>query len=280
MFPTLGVGMEAALEHDVTALTAAFRAFNRWVDEDWGCNYLDRIYSAPYITLADVDWAIEELEWALGRDARIINIRAASVVAPDGRRSLGHPLNDAFWQRVDEAGITVCIHSGDAGYGFMLDYWGQDSEFEAFRYSPLRALLTMSPISDAIAALIAEGVFARYPNIRVATIENGSEWVAPLFKKLKKAYGQHAYAFAESPIETFRRHVWVSPYYEDDLHELKHMIGADHMLFGSDWPHAEGLPNPVDFVHDLDGFTPDEIRLIMRDNAFGLISRKGAMTTA
>jgi predicted TIM-barrel fold metal-dependent hydrolase len=280
LFPTLGVGMEAALEHDVVALSAAFGAFNRWLEDDWGCNYLDRLYAAPYITLADVDWAVAQLEWALAHDARIINIRASSVVAPDGRRSLGNPQHDPFWQAVNDAGITVCIHSGDAGYGFMLDYWGQDSEFESFRYSPLRSLLTYSPISDAVASLIAEHVFDRFPDIRVATIESGSEWVGPLFKKLKKAYGQHAYAFAEHPIDTFRRHIWVSPYYEDDLPGLRTMIGADHILFGSDWPHAEGLPNPVDFVHDLHGFSADEIRLIMRENAYGLVQPRHAIARA
>jgi hypothetical protein len=55
LFPTLGVGMEAALEHDPPAMLAAFRAFNRWLDEDWGVNFENRIYAAPYITLADVD---------------------------------------------------------------------------------------------------------------------------------------------------------------------------------------------------------------------------------
>jgi predicted TIM-barrel fold metal-dependent hydrolase len=280
MFPTLGVGMESALEHDVPAMLAAFRSFNRWLDEDWGCNFQDRIYAAPYITLADVDWAIEELEWALSKDVRIINLRASSVIAPDGRRSLGHPLHDAFWQKVNDAGITICIHSGDAGYGFMLDYWGQDSEFEAFRYSPLRSLLTTSPISDAVASFIGEGIFARFPNLRLATIESGSEWVGPLFKKLKKAYGQHNYAFAENPLETFRKHVWVSPYYEDDLIELRAQIGAEHILFGSDWPHAEGLEHPIEFIHDLEGFSPDEIRLIMRENALGLVTKKGAMASA
>jgi predicted TIM-barrel fold metal-dependent hydrolase len=280
MFPTLGVGMESALEHDVPAMLAAFRSFNRWLEEDWGCNFQDRIYSAPYITLADVDWAIEELEWALSKDARIINLRASSVIAPDGRRSLGHPLHDAFWQKVNDAGITICIHSGDAGYGFMLDYWGQESEFEAFRYSPLRSLLTTSPISDAVASFIGEGIFARFPNLRLATIESGSEWVGPLFKKLKKAYGQHNYAFAENPLDTFRKHVWVSPYYEDDLIELREQIGAEHILFGSDWPHAEGLEHPIEFIHDLEGFNPDEIRLIMRENALGLVTKKGAMASA
>jgi predicted TIM-barrel fold metal-dependent hydrolase len=280
MFPTLGVGMESALEKDLPAMLAAFRAFNRWVDDDWGVNFQNRIYAAPYISLSDVDWAIEELEWALSKDARIINLRASSVIAPEGRRSLGHPLHDPFWQRVNDAGITICIHSGDAGYGFMLDYWGQESEFEAFRYSPLRSLLTTSPISDAVASFIGEGIFARFPNLRLATIESGSEWVGPLRKKLKKAYGQHTYAFAEDPLVTLAKHVYISPYYEDDLQELKSQIGAEHILFGSDWPHAEGLEFPTDFVHDLDGFSPDEIRLIMRDNALGLVQPKSALTNA
>jgi hypothetical protein len=270
LFPTLGVGMESALEDDRPAMLAAFRAFNRWLEDDWGLNYRERLFTAPYISLADVDWALEELDWALGLDARVVVMRASSVVADVGRRSLGDRSHDPFWQRLNDAGITLAIHSGDAGYGFMLEYWGQDAEFEAFRYAPLKSLLTYSPISDAVASLIAEQVFARFPNLRLATIESGSEWVAPLFKKLKKAYGQHRYAFTEDPIETFRRHVWVSPYYEDDLLELRSMIGADHILFGSDYPHAEGLADPVSFVHDLAGFSDEEIRSIMRDNGFGL----------
>jgi predicted TIM-barrel fold metal-dependent hydrolase len=273
MFPTLGVGMESALEHDREAMLAAFRAFNRWVDDDWGLNYKGRIYSAAYLTLADVDWALEELDWALARDCRVVNMRAASVVGENGqRRSLGHPDHEPFWRRLNDAGVTLAVHSGDAGYGFLLDYWGQNSEFEAFRYEPLKALLTFSPISDAVVSLIAEGVFARHPNLRLATIETGSEWVWPLFKKLKKAYGQHQHAFAEDPMDTFRRHVWVSPYYEDDLVALRDTIGADHILFGSDWPHAEGLFEPTDFVHDLKGFTSDEIRLVMRENGLQLIT--------
>ena len=79
--------------------------------------------------------------------------------------------------------------------------------------------------------------------------------------------------FAEDPIEVFARQVWVSPYYEDDLHDLKAKGGADHMLFGSDWPHAEGLRNPVDFVADLDGFDSAEVEQIMRTNGLALAAR-------
>ena len=59
----------------------------------------------------------------------------------------------------------------------------------------------------------------------------------------------------------------MAPYFEDDARELADLIGVDHVLFGSDYPHAEGLARPLDFLKELDGFSPDELRRIMRDNA-------------
>ena len=116
-------------------------------------------------------------------------------------------------------------------------------------------------------------MLSRHRNLRVATIETGSEWVWPFVKKLAKAYSQQRHAFEEDPLEVFRRQVWVSPYYEDDLSALRDLIGVDHMLFGSDFPHAEGLADPVSFVHDLDGFSDDEIELVMRTNGLALTER-------
>ena len=271
MFPTLGVGMEACLEHDVGAITAAFGAFNRWLDDDWGFSYQERLFTALYLSLADVDWALGELEWAVGRGLRVVNFRASSV--PDGHgnyRSLGHPDHDPVWQFLNDHGVCVSFHSGDSGYSFMNHRWGLGTETEAFRYNPLQSLLSHSPISDTMASLLADGVLVRFPNLRVATIETGSYWVRPLIQKLAKTYGQHRYAFDEDPVETFRNQVWVSPYYEDDLHELAGLIGTDHMLFGSDYPHAEGLADPVSFVNDLDGFSDADVRRIMCDNGAGL----------
>jgi predicted TIM-barrel fold metal-dependent hydrolase len=74
--------------------------------------------------------------------------------------------------------------------------------------------------------------------------------------------------FASDPVETLRAHVWVAPYYEDDLAAVKDALGVERMLFGSDWPHAEGLAEPRTFADDLraQGFTEDEIRTVMSDN--------------
>jgi len=77
-------------------------------------------------------------------------------------------------------------------------------------------------------------------------------------------------------VESFQEHVWVSPFYEDDLPLLKDLIGADHLLFGSDWPHAEGLFDPTAFIKDIPGFTADEARQVMHSNAWQLATRAPA----
>lgn len=271
MFPTLGVGMEEALVGDPDAAHGAFRAFNRWVDEDWGLHHRERIFSAPYLTLLDPDQAVDEARWAVANGARVVVMRAGPVMHPSGGRSPGDALYDPLWSVLADAGVTVAYHSGEAGYGRYVVDWGESSEFEAFRRTPLYGVLTSDrAISDTIAALVCHGVFDRHPTLRVATIESGSEWVHPLLKKLSKAYSMTPGAFATDPAEAVRNHVWVAPYYEDDIRHLADALGVERVLFGSDWPHAEGLTEPIAFVEDLDGFDDHEVRRIMRDNAESL----------
>jgi predicted TIM-barrel fold metal-dependent hydrolase len=273
MFPTLGVGMEEALVHDPEAAHAAFESFNRWIEDDWGYSYEGRIFGAPLFTLLDPARAVAELDRVLLNGARVIVMRAGPIMAPTGGRSPGDAVYDPFWARVNEAGITVAYHSGESGYGRYTVDWGEDAEMEAFRRTPFYGITTSDrAVADTATALVAHGVFHRFPNVRVATIESGSEWVGPLFKKMAKSYSQSpgSWPGGEDPIEVLRRHLSVAPYYEDDIRGLADSIGADRVLFGSDWPHAEGLAEPRSFVDDLDGFDPAEVRLIMRDNALEL----------
>ena len=270
LFPTLGVGMEESLKHDPEAAVGAFRAFNRGMEVDWGFAYKERLFAAPYITLMDVDAAVEELEWALARDVRVVVMRAAPVDLPTASFSPADERFDPFWSRVNEAGITVAYHSGDSGYFKYSEAWGLGKEFKSFDFDPMRLCMSAQPVHDLLAALLCGGLFDRHQNLRIATIETGSSWVPGLLSKLKKAYGQMPFAFKQDPVEAFRRHVWVAPYYEDALTELRDLIGADHMLFGSDFPHGEGLAEPVGFVNDLEGFSSEEIQLVMRENGSAL----------
>jgi len=275
LFPTLGVGMEEALKTDGEALCAAFHAFNQWLHEDWGFSFRERLYGAPLITLVDVKNALAELDWALAHDVRVVCLRAAPVATRDGSRSLGDPLFDPFWARAQEAGVVVAFHGGDSGYNRYAEDWGEGADFRAFVSTPLRGLITADRAPfDTFAALICHGVFERFPRLRMATIEMGSDWVRELLRKLAKSYGQSPRAYPKDPVEVFRRHVWVSPFQEEDLRGMAELVGADRMIMGSDFPHAEGIAEPAAYVHELEGFSAKEVRMIMRENALGLSERR------
>ena len=126
-------------------------------------------------------------------------------------------------------------------------------------------------IYDSVASMIVHGVFRRHPTLRVASVENGSDWVAILAKRLRKKANQTPGAFPEDPLDVLRRNVWVTPYYEEDLAALAETIGVGRILFGSDWPHGEGLAEPLTFSKELTGFAPDEVLMIMRDNVIDLL---------
>jgi len=76
--------------------------------------------------------------------------------------------------------------------------------------------------------------------------------------------------FRADPAETFRRHVWINPFWEDDVREVVALMGADRVIFGSDWPHIEGMPKPLDYLDELREFDADAKRKILRDNAVEL----------
>ena len=91
-------------------------------------------------------------------------------------------------------------------------------------------------------------------------------------KKLKKAYAQNPQAFGVDPVQQLREHLWVAPFYEDDIRGLADCIGVDHVLFGSDYPHAEGLAEPLAFLNDLHGFSDAEVEQVMSSNALALLN--------
>ena len=268
LFPTLGVLYEELLKHDTEAVTLSFTSFNRWLDEDWGLDFRGRIFAAPYLSLADVDWAVHELEWAIGRGARIVCIRPSAVFTPSGPRSPGDAAFDPFWARVNEAGITVIVHAGDSGYtthGYAKDGFG--SEFGGFGRPSIKAFNIERAAYDFLITLSFDKLFERFPNLRVASVENGAEYLGDLFRKLQSASARMPGYFKEDPVESFRRHVWINPFWEDDVNEVVAHMGPERVIFGSDWPHIEGLPQPRDYVDELDAFDDDARRRILRENA-------------
>ena len=92
-------------------------------------------------------------------------------------------------------------------------------------------------------------MFTRHPTLRVASIENGSDWLHLLVKRLRKQANQTPWVFAEDPLDTLRQprlgHARTS---RRTSRALADLIGVERILFGSDWPHGEGVAQPLDFA--------------------------------
>ncbi|HEX4018624.1 MAG TPA: amidohydrolase family protein [Frankiaceae bacterium] len=268
MFPTLASLLEERLRDDPDLTHAVIHSLNQWMHEEWSFNYRDRIFSTPVITLPVVEKAVEELQWVIERGARTVLVRPAPVPGYRGSRSFGFPEFDPFWQACVDNDILVSMHASDSGYSRYQADWTGPSEMLPFRPDPFR-YMTMGhrPIEDSASALVCGGVLTRFPALKVAMIENGGDWVVPLLEHFSDTYRKMPHGFDEDPVVAFKRNVYISPFHEDNIEKLVAHIGADHVLFGSDFPHPEGLAEPCSYLDHLPPNMPaDQIEAIMGAN--------------
>jgi predicted TIM-barrel fold metal-dependent hydrolase len=276
MWPTLASLLEERLRDDPLATHTVIHALNQWMHEHWTLNFENRIFPTPVITLPILDKAIAELEWVLERGAKVILVRPAPVPGPYGPRSFALPEFDPFWEIVQEADILVGMHASDSGYQRYLNEWeGIRDEFQPFAGpSAFAAIVGHSgrAIIDTIASAIGHGLCTRFPRLKIAPIENGSNWVRPLINDMAHAYSTNPKIFAEDPVEVFKRNVFVHPFHEEDPRGLVDLVGADNVLFGSDFPHPEGLADPISFVDEINDLPEDTVQKIMGGNLHRLMN--------
>jgi predicted TIM-barrel fold metal-dependent hydrolase len=272
LLPTFGASIEQTMIGDVDQTYANLRAFNRWLDDEWGLARDDRIIAPPLLSLLDVDRAVAELDRVLSLGARLIHLRPG----PTGSgRSPADPYYDPFWARLNAAGVPVAFHINDYRYPEASLAWGEDPdppvrEMSAFQWAFMHG---DRAIMETFGAIIYGNLFGRFPNLKALSIENGSDWVSYLLALLDKKKGMGRYGPwvggrpSGRPSDTFRAHCYVSPFPEDNVEALIDCIGASQVLFGSDYPHPEGLARPADFAGLMGNRSDDEIRMVMRDNA-------------
>ncbi|MDX6741505.1 amidohydrolase family protein [Actinocorallia sp. A-T 12471] len=271
MFPTLASLVEERMKDDPELIHDVIHALNQWMHETWSFDYEGRIFATPVITLPIVDRALAELEWCLERGARTVLVRPAPVPGFRGSRSFGLPEFDPFWDACVKAGIPVSMHASDSGYNEFLSAWEPAGEFTPFRPTAFRmTAMGKRPIEDTVYALTCHGALSRNPDLRILSIENGADWIPHVFHALSDTYAKMPSAFLEDPIAAFKRCVYVSPFWEENFKELAALVGADRVVFGSDWPHPEGLADPVSYVDDLAGMPEDDIAKIMGGNMMRL----------
>ena len=213
--------------------------------------------------------ALAEVEHGLANDARIFVVRAQATYTDGGWRSPGDAVFDPIWARVQEAGATVVVHVGEVGGSGLDKYVEYRGNIIGDIASPLQiAVGHERAIANYLAAVTCDKLFERFPDLRIASVENGAEFLPLLMSGLNRAGFQRPGYFASDPVEQFREHVWVAPFWEDNLLEVVGHLGADQVLFGSDYPHPEGLAEPRQYekvVAELND--PVAERKVMWENA-------------
>jgi predicted TIM-barrel fold metal-dependent hydrolase len=277
MWPTLASLVEERLRDDPEAIHDVVHALNQWMHEQWTFNYEDRIFPVPVITLPIVSRAIDELQWVLDRGAKVILIRPAPVPGFKGPRSFALKEFDPFWELVQEADVVVGMHASDSGYQRYINEWEgvRDNEFTPFGAQSGFTQIVIGQhreIMDTVASAIGHGLCTRFPRLKIAPIENGSGWVSGLLDDMAHAYRSNPQGWEEHPVEVFKRNIFIHPFHEDDPVGLVDLLGADNVLFGSDYPHPEGMVDPITFVDDLAGLPGDQIAKVMGGNLSHLMN--------
>jgi predicted TIM-barrel fold metal-dependent hydrolase len=276
MFPTLASLLEERMRDDPELIHVVVHSLNQWIDDVWAFNYKDRIFATPVISLPIVEKAIDELNWVYERGARVVLVRPAPVPGFRGPRSFALPEFDPFWKRASDLGVLIAMHSSDSGYARYQQEWeGSKTEMLPFVTNVFRMMGQWRPVSDAVASWVCHGALFRHPELKVAVIENGSAWLIPLLNELGDAYKKAPEGFIGNPVEEVKNRIHISPFWEEDLGELSSIVGVERVLFGSDYPHPEGLAEParyIDVLNERTKLTAEEKAKIMGGNLARLVS--------
>jgi len=248
-------------------------AYNRWMYDQWSFDYQGRIYSAPVVTLLDVDQACRQVRWCIEHGAKLILM----PMGPYNGKAPAHPDHDRFWSIVNEAGLRVVFHVSEAIY--MKDHmavWGEPVQQSRIRQTAFVWMHGYSerPVIETLSSFIFWNFFERFPKIKLLSAENGAEWVPAMLVKMDKCRGMAKNGhwpggqLKDRPSRIFARHVAVVAYPEDDIKSIVDQVGnADWILMGSDYPHAEGVEQPRQFASEAcKGLSPELVGKIMYEN--------------
>ena len=271
MWPTLASLLEERLRDDPPATHAVIHALNQWMHEHWTFNYENRIFPTPVINLGIVEQAIEELEWVLERGARIMLIRPAPVSGfmgparrpcPSSTHSGSGSTRRACW-----SGCTPRTAATSATPTSGRAYPRRDDPVQGgvgvpWPSSPTRAGRSPTRWPRSSATGCAPG-FPIFGSLRSRTAATGyarcstpssSRATPPRTPSTRTRWRCSNETSTSTPSTRRTRSDW------SDL------LGADRVLFGSDYPHPEGMADPISFVDELAGLPDDDVAKIMGGN--------------
>ncbi len=232
---------------------AGIRAHNRWLSEFVAACPLRRFGLALITPYWGVDVAVQEVKWA--RESGLRGIMLPHMMT--GQSPYHHPKYEPLWAACQDLGMVIHFHSGAAP---MEEYFGASIFGVQAGDEPAVALPGALGIyvtevawwlTRPLVFMIWGGVFERFPGLRVAVTEGSTIWVPELLQLMDQRYGDHHFSaklgtgykqhLSMKPSEYFRRNVRVgSSAMSRREAELRHQIGLQTIMWGSDYPHPEG----------------------------------------
>ena len=244
MFPNYGLLWEQRLASDRPAQRANARAYNRFV-AGVCADGEDRLFAVAHVMLHDPGWAVEEIARVRAEGVRLAMIAPAPV---DGK-PLSHADFDPVWAAFSEHGVAPVFHVSEFESP-LHPAWRQGEPEDGERLFD-SIFLYLAP-AVALADLILNGTLERFPELRVGVVELTASWVPHFLLHIDGAsdfyaqrHGEPYRRLAARPSEYFLRQVRVAALPYEMPNRLVPRVGDETYMIGSDWPHAEGVADPM-----------------------------------
>ena len=244
IFPNWGLNFGWYLQGDLESEVANISAWNRWAREvQEECR--GRLRPVGHLTLrADLGWIKQELK--LLSEAGITQVFVPAGLV-DGRR-LSHPDFEAVWSQMDELGLAPTFHIGAFAERIIDDGWQSN---DVIQYMTTQSLVMNGLDAQiAIADLILNGVFDRHPSLIWIITEYSVGWLPELQFRLDIGFDMHYQVTAKNnvdlalrPSEYISRNLRCVSFPSERPQQVMDTVG-DILMFGSDFPHAEGQGDP------------------------------------
>lgn len=257
---------------DAELALAAARAHNR-MNSDF-CSVDERLLATGYVPLIDIESAPD-----IAREALELGCKALMIPSkcPPGH-SPSHIGFEPLWAVAEEAGVPIVFHVGgeekmadgyfNNGLPKIKDFHGGDENFTGLSFMTIPLALWQTG-----AALIFDGVFDRYPNLKFGAIELGASWLPSWLKFMDSAFDAFRKGEARlqnlsaRPSEIAERQFRVTPYVHEPTGWIMENSSENMLLFSSDFPHVEGGRSPLKrFAENMPDVSPEAERKFFRDN--------------
>jgi uncharacterized protein len=267
LYPPMAAGMMAgAAGADVDAHRAAIRAYNDFLAEY--CSIApDRLIGNMLLPHSGVDDAIAEIRHGSEHGLRSIGLQ-------DWPNGSGAPTSDDdhFWAMTLELGMTIAPHITFGN--------GQVPPHE-IHVTPERTVGGFNQLANPrtampIAQMIYGGVFDRFPTIKLYFAESEVSWLAGWLEYIDEFYARwapfHGLELSKMPSDYVRDHCRFCMISDRMAVPLRHYIGTEMFLWGSDFPHSVGTwPESAYILNEFfEGVPEDERRQILVLNACAL----------